>query len=101
MSYQIIATELPKASLAFTNIETRYEWERVFKDEDGWFNPEIEWIAPFNRNDLGWEMNVTIRNKGTVNVKAIGVDVYLDDEKLNIGLSLNRAIAKKFSLYTL
>lgn len=92
---KIIANKIPQISQAFAQIETPC----IFRNNFGYVEHSIEWITPFSEEDNGWELNVVIHNL-SVNVKAIGLDVFVDDKKLSFADSLNlkQIIAKKFGL---
>ena len=97
----IVSTFLPQISQAFSRIDGKTTSSTIYAPNalGGYTGHRIEWIAPFSIEDNGWELNVVLHDL-SVNVKAIGLDVFVDDEKLSFAdtLDLKRIIAKKFAL---
>jgi hypothetical protein len=95
------STFLPEISLAFSRIDGKTTSSTIYAPNalGGYTGHRIEWIAPFSIEDNGWELNVILHDM-SVNVKAIGLDVFVDDEKLSFAdtLNLKQIIAKKFAL---
>jgi len=90
---KIASTVIPQISQSFTQISAEY----IFNNGVRYVNHSVEWITPFKPSrDNTWELNCTI-NDLSVNVKAIGTQLYVDGiAHPNFGL--RSTIAKKFAL---
>jgi hypothetical protein len=97
----IVSTDLPNISQVFSRIDARSTNSTIYApNANGTNTPHhIVWIAPFSRKDNGWELNVVLHDL-KVNVKCIGLDVYVDDVKLSSieVFDIKAIIAKKFAL---
>jgi hypothetical protein len=93
------STFLPEISQAFSRIDGKTTSSTIYAPNalGGYTGHRIEWIAPFSIEDNGWELNVVLHD---LSVKAIGLDVFVDDEKLSFAdtLNLKQIITKKFAL---
>lgn len=93
MSYTIIATEIPQISQAFTRIDGKTTNSTIYtpnNTEHPTFTPhKVEWVKPFDvRRDNEWELNV-LANGRKVNVKAVGLDVFVNGEQITFEQVLN------------
>jgi len=77
-------TEIPQISQAFTQIDARTTGSTIYWKGEA---HKVEWITPFSREANGWELNVTLMGV-RVNVKAVGLDVFVNGEHLSVGDTL-------------